>query len=292
MTRTAQPPRRARASRGIGHHAAWLAVLPFALAAAVPHTRAQTAPGPSPEVRAAATVAAPAPTAVTTPPVPAATSLPPPAPYGRLFFTREQRTALDANRRLAVLNASRPKPPPSATPAPPPKLEAAAPRVPPDVTLNGIVRRSDGRHTVWVNATPLGDDTTRREIRTGVVDDDGVEVSTDGSGRRVRIKVGQTLDGTTGRIEDSHRRKPRAAAAAPQTQGAGGAQRGEVLPDRDGDPAAAGTAGRAQSARDEARAANSPRGRDLDPGDAPPRRTRRTPTRDDVDRQSPPADAS
>src|SRR4030095_7634102 len=63
---------------------------------------------------------------------------------GRMFLTPEQRAALDNARRNRI------------------RAEALAatvakkPRIPParSVTINGIVSRSDGESTIWVNGRP------------------------------------------------------------------------------------------------------------------------------------------
>ena len=60
---------------------------------------------------------------------------------GRLFFTAEQRNALDARRKARVPDK------PTAVP------QAASPTT----RLDGFVRRSQGRSTVWVNGESLGE---------------------------------------------------------------------------------------------------------------------------------------
>lgn len=65
-----------------------------------------------------------------------------PTPLGRLFSTPAQRAELDARR-----NAANQPPALAAPPAP-----APAPAAPlPPVELNGLVQRSSGRSTVWLN---------------------------------------------------------------------------------------------------------------------------------------------
>lgn len=63
-------------------------------------------------------------------------------PLGRLFSTPEQRAELDARRSSADQPAPT-APPLAAPPAPAP--------LPPPVELNGLVQRSSGRSTVWLN---------------------------------------------------------------------------------------------------------------------------------------------
>lgn len=67
-----------------------------------------------------------------------------PAQLGRLFSSAEERAQLDAGRSGA--------PPANTTlaaPVPPPPPPPAQP-----MELNGLVQRSSGRSTVWLNHTP------------------------------------------------------------------------------------------------------------------------------------------
>lgn len=110
-----------------------------------------------------------------------------PPTIGRLFTTPAERHQLDVQRGL--LGAPPPAPAPVAEPV-------AAPPAPEPVTLNGFVRRSDGRNTVWVNqeaqesATFSGDPRQPR-----------VTVPTPAGGS-VTLKPGQTADLNSGRIDD------------------------------------------------------------------------------------------
>jgi hypothetical protein len=105
-------------------------------------------------------------------PAPAAQDL------GRLFFTPEQRDALDARRRARV----------------PDKPAAAPVRASPTTRLDGYVRRSDGKHTVWVNGDIAGDSTPQSDGR--------VPVTVGDTGARMRLKPGQTVDSGTGEVSD------------------------------------------------------------------------------------------
>ena len=69
-------------------------------------------------------------------------------PLGRLFFTPEQRAALDAGKLIQAPRSSR----------------VPAARGPREVTLNGVVTRSDGESTVWVNGRAQNPD---RFVRAG-----------------------------------------------------------------------------------------------------------------------------
>ena len=113
---------------------------------------------------------------------------------GRLFFTPAQRAELDRERAAAATNASRPAAVQTQPKAPPPKM----------VTLNGIVRRSDGETTVWVNNKPLHERFGDAEINAGSIAREAVGINLPASGKQVRLKVGQTVDATSGRVAESY----------------------------------------------------------------------------------------
>lgn len=120
-------------------------------------------------------------------------------PLGRLFFTPAQRAALDSRRVEALANANRP-------PAPPPTTapKASPPQV---VTLNGVVRRSDGATTVWVNGKPVADRFHDADITSGSIGRESVGLNLATGGRRVRLKVGQSVEATSGVVEEGYRRR-------------------------------------------------------------------------------------
>jgi hypothetical protein len=95
---------------------------------------------------------------------------------GRLFFTPEQREALDARRRARVPD------------------KPAAPVVASPVTrVDGYVKRSGGPPTVWING----------ESMTDTVPDGGrVPVSAGEGGARTRLKPGESLDRGNGTVRD------------------------------------------------------------------------------------------
>lgn len=105
----------------------------------------------------------------------------PPA-IGRLFTTPQERYQIDVARGLIA--------PPSPDPAP---AEAGEPDPPPaPVTVNGVVRRSGGKSTVWLN---------QQEEQQRLGKQSGVSVTLP-SGRQVRIKPGQSVDMNTGAVRD------------------------------------------------------------------------------------------
>jgi len=110
-------------------------------------------------------------------------------PPGRLFFTPTERKALDAGKQSRTPRSS----------------QAPAVRGPREVTLDGIVTRSDGEATVWVNgrvlderpvsgvsATPSGSDPAAARVTVG-----GVRST-------VGMRVGQRFERSTGKIAEPY----------------------------------------------------------------------------------------
>jgi hypothetical protein len=106
---------------------------------------------------------------------------------GRLFFTPEQRSALDARRRARVPDR------PAAVPT------AASPTT----RVDGFVQRRDGRSTVWVNGESLGESGPEApRIEPGRSTDARVSVPIGDGGVRADLKPGQVLDRGTGEVRD------------------------------------------------------------------------------------------
>jgi hypothetical protein len=96
------------------------------------------------------------------------------AELNRLFFTPEQRTAMEQRRTVnapVVIEAE----------LPPPRQEL--------VTVNGQVTRSSGRTTTWINGVPQ---------YNAIGSSDPTQVTVDSAEGRKRVKVGQTLDTARG----------------------------------------------------------------------------------------------
>jgi len=102
-------------------------------------------------------------------------------PLGRLFHTPEQRALLDTARKTMPMNVGGEEQAPSA----------------PDFTLKGVVTRSDGKRSVWLN--------DRLEHSAGRA---GTQVPVQLPGGEVKLKVGQSIDPATGRVTESYRRPP------------------------------------------------------------------------------------
>jgi len=105
--------------------------------------------------------------------------------FGRLFFTPQQRSALDERRRARV-----------------PDKPAAAVVATPVTRVDGYVKRSAGPSTVFINGDPVSEtapeapriDTTRTPSGTVSI--------TVGEGTRTRLKPGEALDRGTGEVRD------------------------------------------------------------------------------------------
>ncbi len=133
---------------------------------------------------------------------------------GRLFLTPEQRAVLDNARRnkiraeaLAATAEKKPKIPPARS-----------------VTINGIVSRSDGESTVWVNGQPTEgrtEDGMRVTVSPG--SQSSVVLREPEKGKQVRLKVGQRADLISGRIQEPY--EQRRTAAPPASHETGAAER-------------------------------------------------------------------
>jgi hypothetical protein len=118
-------------------------------------------------------------------------------PLGRLFFTPQQRATLDAG-----VPVSRPAPRPAATA--PARRPAPAP-APQELRLGGVVTRSDGERTVWIDGKPYhGGDAGDVRVITDIADPGGARIQPRGSQMPIEVRVGQTLDPRTGEVREPY----------------------------------------------------------------------------------------
>lgn len=113
---------------------------------------------------------------------------------GRLFHTPEQRALLDLARKSTPLNASG-------------EMDAASGQ---GLSVSGIVTRSDGKRSTWVNG--------RLEHDAAIANkQDRTQVWVKLPGGEVKLKVGQSLDPATGQVAEGYRRPlpPEPAATKP-----------------------------------------------------------------------------
>jgi len=107
---------------------------------------------------------------------------------GRLFFTPEQRAALDARRKARV-----------------PDKPAAVPVTESPVTrVNGAVRRGGGKSTVWVNGEmiPEGAQADSPRVLPQSPDPGRVSIPAGEGPRRQDLRVGESLDRGSGEVRD------------------------------------------------------------------------------------------
>lgn len=113
------------------------------------------------------------------------------AELGRLFHTPEQRALLELARKTGPVKAI---------------AEPDAPGTEQGLSVSGIVTRSDGKRSTWVNG--------RMEYDAPVSGKrDGNQVWVKIPGGEVKLKVGQSLDPATGQVAEGYRRAPPPAPA-------------------------------------------------------------------------------
>ncbi|EXI91469.1 MAG: hypothetical protein AW12_01297 [Candidatus Accumulibacter sp. BA-94] len=102
----------------------------------------------------------------------------------RLFFTPERRQQLDRQRQANV-------------------LDQQAVQSEPTLTIDGIVTRSSGRQTAWINGNAQSEGDVGSGVRVGAQrgDPGRVVVRTD-SLPAVRARVGETVNSSTGETQD------------------------------------------------------------------------------------------
>lgn len=107
---------------------------------------------------------------------------------GRLFFTPEQRSALDARRKARI-----------------PDKPAAVAVESPVTRLDGLVTRSGGKSTVWVNGEPVPEGSHPEGLRVDPrrSSSNRVRVDIGETESQVDLKIGQSFDRGTGEVKDA-----------------------------------------------------------------------------------------
>jgi hypothetical protein len=106
--------------------------------------------------------------------------------FGRLFFTPEQRAALDARRKARV-----------------PDKPAAVVVASPTTRVEGYVKRDGGPSTVFVNGEGLTESAQPDSPRVPRNPSDGrVSIPVGDGGARVQLKPGEILDRGSGDVRD------------------------------------------------------------------------------------------
>ena len=103
---------------------------------------------------------------------------------GRLFFTPEKRQALDHQRQFNIQE----------------KQEAPES---PTFTIDGVVTRSSGKKTVWVNGNVVGENPASSDVDVVPMrQNPGRVVIQSGDAPRTSAKVGETVQRDTGETAD------------------------------------------------------------------------------------------
>lgn len=130
--------------------------------------------------------------------------------YERLFYTVEQRKMLDASRVDPARTQSVSKPSTVSE-----KQATIHPLTKP-VTLQGFVKRSDGKSTVWVNRQPLQENTILNEMQIGnlsrhseiqkgrksATQTDKLNIRISTNGQRIQLKAGQQYNPENNQIKE------------------------------------------------------------------------------------------
>jgi hypothetical protein len=104
---------------------------------------------------------------------------------GRLFFTPDQREALDARRRAGVQD------------------RAAPLAISPSTRVDGVVVRSQGKSTIWLDGTAIPDGVRPDGIRVRRDSDPTrVRIGVGEQGGYVNVRVGEQVDRASGDIKD------------------------------------------------------------------------------------------
>jgi len=125
------------------------------------------------------------------------------AELGRLFFTPAQRAALDSARKQNVRTELGNDNPQETAP------------LPQNITINGLIRRSDGKTTVWVNNRAVTEQQPNGVNVVPYKNDNRVKLTTPDSGHSVDLKVGQTLELNSGTVQEGS--APSTAASGQNT---------------------------------------------------------------------------
>jgi hypothetical protein len=107
---------------------------------------------------------------------------------GRLFFTPEQRGALDARRKARI-----------------PDKPAAVVVESPVTRVDGLVSRRSGKSTTWVNGEPVPEGSQPEGLRVLPKRNESgrVIVNVTETEAQVDLKIGQSFDRTTGEVRDT-----------------------------------------------------------------------------------------
>lgn len=117
---------------------------------------------------------------------------------GRLFFSADERALLDNARKQKITISEEPITATAAATATPPPAK--------NLSVSGVVKRSDGGSTVWINKKPLdgkSEIVDGKQI-TGVFPGGKVVVRHPEDKRKIVLKVGQHFDASSGVTRENY----------------------------------------------------------------------------------------
>ena len=131
------------------------------------------------------------------------------ADIGRLFFTPEERATFEKMRRMHAAG------PVATLPEVPSVIEedfsTELEPMKPTITIDGFVRRSNGRTTLWVNRENSYDgnlSASQIDAQTTHMHGEKIHLTPLGENIRVRLKSGQSYDPNTTTVTDVYERPP------------------------------------------------------------------------------------
>jgi hypothetical protein len=159
---------------------------------------------------------------------------------GRFFFTPAQRATLDNARKQNIRSEIGNDAEQPATP------------LPQNVSVNGVIRRSDGKNTIWLNNRVVTESQAGALSAAVGKNDNRVRLSVPENGRHVELKVGQSVEIVSGAVGENYMRR---AGIKPEIKPAVAAENTGTNPSKDTPPPAAGAGMQKGSARTMERAA-------------------------------------
>lgn len=132
-----------------------------------------------------------------------------PANYGRLFYSDSQRQQLNAARKLPAQPQQ-----PSKKIGAPQKINVVPLTEP--VTLQGYVKRSDGKSTLWINRQAVQENSTLNAMQIGKLNRqleiqkgrktatqaEKLNIHIPANGQHIQLKVGQQFDPKNNQIKE------------------------------------------------------------------------------------------
>lgn len=119
-------------------------------------------------------------------------------PLGRLFFTVAERASLDRLRSVGSGNDQA-----VSTKEVDTDLSSVANQTELQLTVNGFVRRGNGKSTTWLNQTAIEENQSSQHIRVrqSAARPSVMLIYLD-SGQKTELKVGQSVDRASGQVRD------------------------------------------------------------------------------------------